>query len=423
MINIYFLIVLAALLLEFALETTASLLNLKTLRFEPPPSLRDIYNPEEYRKSQEYTRVNTRFGFVTSSFRLVILLAFWFTGGFNYLDTLVQGWGSGPVISGLLYFGILMFAYSLITFPFSIYDTFVIEQRFGFNRTTPGLFISDRLKGLALSVLLGAPLLAAVLALFQYAGTFAWVYVWLATIIFEIALQYVVPTWIMPLCNKFTPLGEGELRDAIMSYANSVGYHVSRIFVIDSSKRSTKSNAFFIGFGRSKRIALFDTLVAKHTVPELVGVLAHEVGHAKLRHTLQNTVIGILHAGLILFLLSFFIHEPSLYRAFFMERTPLYAGLLFFGLLYTPLDLLLSIGMQLLSRRNERAADLFAARTTSNPGALAAALKKLSAGNLSNLTPHPFYVFLAYSHPPLLQRLNTLNQYEESTKASRQSPA
>ena len=410
--NPFLVIILIAILLEFVINLVANLLNLKALKLEVPVALKGIYKPDEYRNSQQYTSTVTRFAFVTSSFRLALLLAFWFGGGFNYLDQIIRSWGFVPIANGLLYVGILLFAYSLVTLPFSIYATFVIEERFGFNRTTPIIFIKDRLKGLALALLLGAPLLAIVLALFEYAGYYAWLYCWVAITIFSLAVQYVAPTWIMPLFNKFTPMEPGELKEAILQYARSVKFPVRNVLVMDGSKRSSKSNAFFTGFGRNKRIALFDTMIEKHSVSELVAVLAHEIGHYKKKHILQGTIISILHTGVILFLLSIFMGNPGLYEAFYMEQPSIYTGLLFFGLLYTPVELMLSIVFQVISRKNEYQADRFAAGTTDEPENLANALKKLSADHLSNLTPHPFYVFLNYSHPPLSKRVEALKKYK-----------
>ena len=210
--NPFLLIILIAVILEFIIDLIANLLNLKALKFEVPTALKGIYKPDEYRNSQQYTSTVTRFAFVTSSFKLVLLLAFWFGGGFNYLDQVIRSWGFVPIANGLLYIGILLLAYSLITLPFSIYETFVIEERFGFNRTTPATFVKDRLKGLALAILLGAPLLAIVLALFEYAGYHAWLYCWAAITVFSMGLQFIAPTWIMPLFNKFTPMETGELK-------------------------------------------------------------------------------------------------------------------------------------------------------------------------------------------------------------------
>jgi STE24 endopeptidase len=410
--NAFSLIILAALVLDFVLGLVANLLNLKALKLELPPALEGVYRAEDYRNSQQYTRAATHLHLAVSTFGLLLLLCFWFAGGFNYLDQIVRSWGFVPIVNGLLYIGILLIAYALLMLPFSIYATFVIEERFGFNRTTPSTFFLDRVKGLALAVLLGIPLLAGILSLFEYSGPYAWLYCWIMITIFSLAIQFVAPTWIMPLFNKFTPMESGELKEAILQYASSVNFPIKNVFVMDGSKRSSKSNAFFIGFGRNKRIVLFDTLIEKHTVPELVAMLAHEIGHYKKKHILQGMAISILHTALILFLFSVLLGSPGLYEAFYMQQQSIYAGIVFFGLLYTPIELLLSIVMQTVSRKNEYEADRFAAETINEPRNLVDALKKLSATNLSNLTPHPFYVFLNYSHPPLLQRVQAIQKYE-----------
>jgi STE24 endopeptidase len=406
--NVYAVIILVALSVDFILKLSAGLLNLKALKLNIPPDLAGIYKPEEYRKSQEYLRANTKFSLVESAFTLAVLLIFWFAHGFSWFETVVAGWHFVPVVAGLSYIGILIFVYMLLKLPFGIYDTFVIEERFGFNKTTPRTFIMDLLKGTILGVVLGGLILVGVLYLFQYVGTFAWLYCWGAMIVFSLAIQFVAPTWIMPLFNKFTPMESGELKSAILDYTGSVNFPVTNIFVVDGSKRSGKSNAFFTGFGRNKRIALFDTLIAQQSIPEMVAVLAHEVGHYKKKHILQGMVIGFLHAGMLFFLLSLFLTNHGLYHAFYMTDTPIYAGLLFFGLLYTPIELVLSVFMQMVSRKNEYEADRFAASTIKDPDNLVGALKKLAADNLSDLTPHPFYVFLNYSHPPLLQRIRAI---------------
>jgi STE24 endopeptidase len=410
--NPFFFIILFALLVEYAIGVAANLFNLKSLRSELPPALEGIYQPEDYRKSQEYIRTNTRFDFVTNTFSLVVMLSFWFAGGFNYLDQIIRSWGFVPILNGLFYIGILLIGYSLLTLPFSIYHTFVIEERFGFNRTTPRTFLADKIKGLGLAALIGAALLSSILALFEYVGYHAWIYCWIAVTVFSLILQYVAPTWIMPLFNKFTPLEPGELKEAILNYAHSVNFPVKNVFVMDGSKRSAKSNAFFTGFGHNKRIALFDTLIKKHTVPELIAVLAHEIGHYKKKHILQGTIINILHLGVLFFVLSIFLGSSGLYDAFYMEQQSIYSGIVFFGLLYTPLEMVLSVIMHALSRKNEYEADRFAAETIRHPQHLIEALKKLYAGNLSNLMPHPFYVFINYSHPPLLQRIRAIQRYE-----------
>jgi STE24 endopeptidase len=410
MMNPLFFIILVALLLEYVIGLAANLFNLSSLRSEPPSALEGVYRVEDYRKSQEYIRTTTHSGFVASTVSLAVLLSFWFTGGFNHLDQIVRSWGFGPIPTGLFYLGILVGGYSLLTLPFSIYGNFVIEERFGFNRTSRRTFVTDRAKGVGLAILIGAVLLGGVLALFQYAGYHAWLYCWIVVAVFSLGMQYVAPTWIMPVFNKFTPLGPGQLKEAILEYARSIDFPIKNVFVIDGSKRSTKSNAFFSGFGRNKRIALFDTLIEKHTVPEVIAVLAHEIGHHKKKHVLQGTIISMLHTGLLLFVLSIFLRSPGLYEAFFMEQQSIYSGILFFGLLYTPLEMVRSVTMHAVSRRNEYEADRFAAKTIQRPQHLIEALKKLHADNLSNLTPHPFYVFLYYSHPPLVQRVRAILQ-------------
>ena len=409
--NIYGVIILATLLASYLLDLITEIINLKALREELPEEFADVYDREKYRKSQAYTRERTRFGLLTSSFGLLVTLVFWFAGGFNYLDEIVRSWSLGPIWTGLLYIGILILARSAISLPFSIYSTFAIEERYGFNKTTPKTFILDLIKGTALGIVIGGAVLAGVLYFFEYSGPYAWLYCWIAVTLFSLVMQFIAPTWIMPLFNKFTPLEEGDLRSAIMDYARSVKYPLENLFVMDGSKRSSKSNAFFTGFGKHKRIALFDTLIENQTVPEIVAVLAHEIGHFKKKHILQGMVIGILHTGVMFYLLSIFLSHQGLFEAFYMENaaaTPIYAGLIFFGMLFSPIEMILSVFMQIFSRKNEFEADRYAAETTGDPESMVSALKKLSAHNLSDLTPHPLYVFLNYSHPPVLERIRAI---------------
>jgi STE24 endopeptidase len=410
--NAYSITILSAIVLRFIINVIAQLLNLKACRLEAPSSLEGIYKPDEYYTSQEYTRARTRLSLIVSSFDLVLIIVFWFIGGFNYYDQLIRSWGFVPIVNGLFYFGILMLAYSLISLPFSLYATFVIEERFGFNKTTPRIFITDRIKTLVLTVIIGTPILTIVLTLFEYAGYFAWVFCWILVVLFSLGIQFVAPIWIMPLFNKFSPMEPSRLKESILQYADSVNFPISNVFVMDGSKRSSKSNAFFTGLGRNRRIVLLDTLIQKHSIPELIAVMAHEVGHYKKKHILQGLVLSIIHTGIILFLLSVFINSSGLYQGFYLDQPSIYSGLLFFGLLYTPLEMALSIILQIISRRNELQADRFATETIDRPGSLISALKKLSADNLSNLTPHPFYVFLNYSHPPLIKRIKAIQRFQ-----------
>lgn len=408
--NIYTLIILAAIAVGFALDIISNTLNLKALSKKVPDEFKAIYDEQTYAQSQEYTKVGTRFGYITGIFDLVVTLAFWFSGGFNWLDQMVRSWGFSELITGLVFIFILLIAKSIISLPFSIYSTFVIEERFGFNKTTPKTFVVDLFKGFALGVIIGVPALAAILSFFMFAGSLAWLYAWVAVTIFTLAMQYVAPTWIMPLFNKFTPLEEGELRTAIEVYTAKVNFPLKGLFVIDGSKRSSKSNAFFTGFGKNKRVALYDTLIENHTNEELVAVLAHEIGHYKKKHIIKGMITSIIHTGLLFFLLSIFLNKEGLFDAFFMENMSVYAGLIFFGMLYAPIEMILSIFMQMLSRKHEFEADAYAAQTTGAPEDMISTLKKLSKDNLSNLTPHPFYVFLNYSHPPVLQRIQAIRK-------------
>ena len=412
--NVFFVIILVAVIVEYLLGVVSNLLNLSALRPEAPEGLEDVYEPEKYAKSQEYTKVNTGFDLITSTFKLAVLLTFWLFGGFNWLDQIVREWELHVILSGVLYIGLLGTAYIVINLPFSIYRTFVIEAHFGFNKTTWGTFVMDRVKALGLAIVLGAPILAAVLAFFEYGGDFAWLYAWVAITIVMLGIQFIAPTWIMPLFNKFTPLEPGELRDSILDYAKSVNFTVNNILVMDGSKRSSKSNAFFTGFGKNKRIALFDTLVDNQTVPELVSVLAHEIGHYKKKHVIQSMIVSVVNGLIVFFLLSIFLRSEGLFDAFFMDEMSKYAGLLFFTLLYTPIDIVLSMALQYVSRRHEYEADRWSVETYGRPEELSGSLKKLSQDNLSNLGPHPFYVFLNYTHPPLKERIRAI----ERTRAS-----
>lgn len=406
--NTVAIIILAAIIFDYALNGVADYLNLTRLRDDLPVSFRGVYDPNRYRKSQRYLKVNTRFGWMTATFNVSVILIFWFAKGFPLLDEWVRSFDYGPIITGLIYMAILLLSKGLLSLPFDIYATFVIEERFGFNQTTWHTFVMDLAKGLLLAVVLGAPLLAGILAFFVHAGTNAWWYCWVAVTLYMLGVQFIAPTWIMPLFNKFTPLEGGELKSAILSYAGSINFPIENVYVMDGSRRSSKSNAFFTGFGKHRRIVLFDTLIKRHPTGELLAVLAHEMGHYKKKHILQSMILGILQMGIMLYLLSIFISYQGLFDAFYMLQKSVYAGLIFFTMLYSPLNFFIGIFMQMLSRKNETEADRFSAETTRDPQSMVAALKKLSIHNLTNLMPHPLYVFLNYSHPPVLQRINEL---------------
>ena len=406
--NTYAAVILIALLAEYTLSVVSSLLNLGALEPALPAEFSGVFDADKYARSQTYTRTRTRFGLVRSTLDLAIVLTWWWSGGFEWLDQAVRGLGYGPLATGLVYIGTLAGASTVLGLPFRLYSTFVIEQRYGFNRTTPGTFVADLLKGLLLGVVIGGVLLGAVLWFFAWAGPLAWLWCWLAATVFMFVVQFVAPTWIMPLFNTFTPLDTGKLREALMGYAKANAFPLRGIFVVDGSRRSSKANAFFTGMGRNKRIGLFDTLVERYSVAELVAVVAHEIGHYKERHVWKAMALGIAHMGAMFFVLSLFLGRQGLFDAFFVSEPSVYSGLLFFGLLFTPVELALSLAVNAFSRKNEFEADRFAARTTGSGEPLISALKKLSADSLNNLTPHPLHVALTASHPPVLQRIVAL---------------
>jgi len=405
--NIFAVIILVTLATDFILNLLADYYNLQSLDEGLPEEFSDVSDEDTYLKSQAYTKERTRFGILVSAFNLALLLIFWFAGGFNWLDEIVRGWELGLIWTGLVYIGLLILAKSILSLPFSLYSTFVIEEKYGFNKTTPATFAVDLFKGLGLGILLGGPLLAGILAFFTFIDQYAWLYAWGAVTAFTLIIQFIAPRWIMPVFNDFEPLEESDLRQKIRTYADKVNFVMEGIYVMDGSKRSSKSNAFFTGFGKNKRIALYDTLINNHSDEELVAVLAHEIGHYKKKHILKNMGISIVQTGIMFMLLSFFLNTQGLYDAFYMEQASVYAGLIFFGMLYAPVDMIVSIFMQVLSRKYEFEADAFASATFRKEPMINA-LKNLSRDNLSNLTPHPFYVFLNYSHPPVLQRIKAI---------------
>lgn len=409
--NTIAIIILAIIAADFVLGLVSEMMNIKHLKKDLPEEFSDVFDDEKYAKSQQYTKTRTRFGWITGTWGLLVLLVFWFSGGFEWLDQIIRAYGYGEVVNGVIFFSVIMLAVTILNLPFSMYSTFVIEERFGFNKTTPKVFVTDMVKSLLLGAVIGLPLLAGIIYTFIALGSMAWLYGWIGVTLFSFALQYIAPTWIMPIFNKFTPLEEGELRDKIVAYSKKVNFPLKQLFVIDGSKRSAKANAFFTGFGKNKRIALYDTLIENHTSDELVAVVAHEVGHYKKKHIIKGTLLSTIYTGIMFFLLGIILEYKPLYEAFFVTEPSVYLGLIFFGLLYKPVDFILSVFTGMLSRKHEFEADAWAAETTGKSEDMIHALKKLSADNLSNLTPHPFYVFLNYSHPPVLQRIQELKKY------------
>lgn len=408
--NGYLIFILGILLLSYALELAVALLNLRSLTPQLPAEFVGVYDQEQYARSQEYTRVTTRFSLVQSTVSIVLTVVFILAGGFNLIDGAARSFGLSSIPTGLVFTGMLALLSALLNLPFSVYSTFGIEQRFGFNTTTVATFLLDGAKAVLLTVVLGGPLLAAILWFFEASGPHAWLYCWLAAVAFVLVVQFLAPVLIMPLFNKFTPLAEGELKEAITRYAASQQFALQGIYTMDGSKRSTRVNAFFTGFGRFRRIVFFDTLMDKLSTSEIVAVLAHEMGHYKLKHILGMMVLSILQMGLMFFILSLFLGNRGLFDAFGMEHVSVYASLVFFGFLYSPISTVIAIGFNAFSRHNEYQADRFAAETGGDGAALISGLKKLSVSNLSNLTPHPLHVFLNHSHPPVLARIEALRR-------------
>jgi len=406
--QVYLFLILSFLIGGYVLTLISAWATVKRLDPILPAEFEGWHDPKEYARSQSYTRAKTNVGILSEPFGLAVLLAFLLAGGFNGLDIWLRGFNLGELVTGLLFLLILALAGDLISLPFDIYATFVLEERFGFNRTTPRTFVMDKIKAWLLTVVIGGPIVAGVILFFGIVGPGGWLPAWGFLALAVLALQYLAPVLILPLFNKFTPLVNAELRTAIEDYSRANGIRVLGVFVMDGSRRSTKGNALFTGFGSKKRIALFDTLLERHPTREIMAVLAHEAGHLKRRHVPKLLALSLLKLGLLLFLMSFFVYSRDLHTAFGMEHVSVYSGLLFFIILYTPASLLLSVGLNALSRKFEFQADGFSARTTGDPEGLVEALKRLSLDNLSNLTPARISVWLSYSHPPVLERIAAL---------------
>ena len=409
--EILFWIIIGILVVDFLFEKYLDYLNTKTMSDILPAEVKGIYDEEKYKKQQAYQRENNRFGLISGSFSFALTLAMFLFFGFAFVDSLAWGITANAIIAALFFFGIIMFASDILGMPFSVYDTFVIEEKYGFNKTTPKTFVLDTIKGWLIGALIGGGLLAIIILIYQKTQHMFWIYAWILISAFSIFMAMFYSNLIVPLFNKQTPLDEGELRDAIKKFSEKVGFKLDNIFVINGSKRSTKANAYFTGLGSKKRIVLYDTLIDEMETDEIVAVLAHEIGHYKKNHVIQGLLISLIQTGVVLFIFSLLINSKNLSGALGVEVPNFHIGLVAFGVLYTPVSFVLGIFMNLLSRKNEYQADAFAAQNFS-PEPLASALKKLSVKNLSNLTPHPKYVFFHYSHPTLLQRLNHLDTFK-----------
>lgn len=402
-----FWLVVALMLAEFALERLLSFLNMRHSTQPIPAILSGIYDEEKYARQQSYFRTNVRLGMVSSVFSFLLMFGLFVFKGFAWLDALARMCTSNELLVSLLFFLFFGILSAVVSLPFQIYDTFVVEERFGFNKVTPRLFVFDRLKDWMLSILISGLLLTAVIVIYQLMPDCFWLLAWAVVSTFSLFMSLFYSELIVPLFNKQTPLPEGELRAAIEAFANKTGFALKNIYVIDNSKRSTKANAYFTGWGKKKRIVLYDTLIEMMSTDEIVAVLAHEIGHNKYKHTIKHMVVSLLTNLLMFYLLGLVLKYDVFAQAAGCETASFHVNMLVFGVLYTPLSLLLGLAGNVLSRSNEFQADDFV-KENGMADALVSALKKLSAQSLSNLTPHPAYVFFNYSHPTLYERVKAL---------------
>lgn len=400
-------IIIAIIVIDFLIDKVLDYLNARHFDDPIPSALQDVYNEEEYYKSQQYKKENFRFSTVSSTFSILVTLAFFLFQGFAFVDKIARNISQNELVISLIFFGIIMLASDLISTPFSYYQTFVIEEKYGFNKTTKKVFITDKIKSWLLMIILGGGILALIIWFYERTGPQFWIYAWMLVAAFSLFMTFFYSTLIVPIFNKQTPLEEGALKTALENFAHEAGFNLDKIFVIDGSKRSTKANAYFTGFGSKKRIVLYDTLIQDLTTDEIVAVLAHEVGHYKRKHVIFNMVVSLLLTGFTLYILSFFIDSKLLANALSIAEPSFHVGLIAFAILYSPISEITGLAMNYISRKFEYQADDYA-KAHFNAEFLISSLKKLSKNSLSNLTPHNAYVFMHYSHPTLLQRVRNL---------------
>ena len=402
-----FYLIIAIIVIKFVFDTILNYLNAQHYNDAIPKELEGVFDNDEYKTSQQYKATNYNFGVITSLFSVTLTLLFFFLDGFAFVDKLVQNMSQNSIVQTLLFFGIIFLSSDILNTPFSYYKTFVIEERFGFNKTTIKTFISDKIKSWFMLIILGGGILALITWFYQVTGSNFWIYAWLLVTLVTLFLNMFYSKIIVPLFNKQYPLEDGNLKTAINNFAQKVGFKIQNIFVIDGSKRSTKANAYFTGFGKQKRITFYDTLLEELNTDEVVAVLAHEVGHYKKKHIIYNMILSVILTGFTLFILSLLIGNETLSNALGVDGVSFHIGLIAFTILFSPISEVTSFFMNILSRKFEYEADDFA-KNTANYNALISALKKLSKSSLSNLTPHPLYVKIHYSHPTLLQRIINL---------------
>lgn len=404
-----FSIIILILILSFHINQGLNILNARHFRDSLPKEINDVFDQKEYIKSQEYKFERFRLGVLSSTISLIAILLFFFLDGFAYVDHVSRNISDNSIIVALLFFGIIMIASDVLGTPFNYYNTFVIEEKYGFNKTSKATFFIDKLKAWLLGAILGSIFLGGIIWFYEAVGKNFWLYAWGIITIFTLLMNMFYASLIVPLFNKQTPLENGELRNKIEKYTYKVGFHLNKIYIIDGSKRSTKANAYFSGLGHQKRITLYDTLKKDLEDEEILAVLAHEVGHYKHNHILINLFVGIVTTGFTLWLLSLFVDSQALADALKVPQASFHVGLIAFGILYSPISSLSGLFMNHLSRKFEYQADNYA-KESLDEDSMISALKKLSKSSLSNLTPHPLYVWAHYSHPTLLQRIHNLKR-------------
>ena len=404
-----FYIIISIFVFDYLLDRLLNYLNATKWSKTLPAELKGIYDEEKYQKSQEYDKANSNFGIITSTFSFALIMLMLFFGGFAFFDNLARSYVENPILVALVFFGIIMFLSDILNTPFTIYNIFVIEERFGFNKTTIKTFILDKIKGGILGIIIGGGLLSLIMWFYGISGQYFWLYAWGIISVFMLFMTMFYSNLIVPLFNKQTPLEDSELKDEIVKFAEKTRFKLNNIFVIDGSKRSTKANAYFTGLGAKKRIVLYDTLINDLTKEEIVSVLAHEIGHYEKKHTTISLIISLIQTGLTLFILSLFLNIPEFSFALGVETPSFHIGIIAFGILFSPISMILGIFMNVISRKNEYQADKYA-KDNYNAEHLISGLIKLSVKNLSNLTPHSLDVFLNYSHPTLLQRIKALKE-------------
>ena len=401
-------IILSITVVSYLFDQGLDYINLKSQRTDIPPEVEAFYEKEKYFKSLSYHRALAKFSFITSAFSFLLSLTMLLSGGFGWIDGLLRPYFHNEIFLALAFFALLMLASDILTLPFQWYSTFVIEEKYGFNKTTVKIFITDKLKGYLLAAIIGGTLLSVLIYLIQTIGPNFWIWFSVLAALFVLFVNMFYTSLILPMFNKLTVLPEGELKTAIENFSKKVNFPLDNIFIIDGSKRSKKANAFFSGIGKRKKIVLYDTLIENHTTDELIAVLAHEVGHFKKKHIIWGYVLSILQIVFTLFVLSKMIFAENVSLAMGGSQTAIHLNLLAFGILFSPISGITGLFMNMYSRRNEFEADAYA-RESFDGNALANALKRLSVDSLSDLYPHPLYVFFHYSHPPLLKRLAALS--------------